>query len=164
MFRHPCPYLHQQNGRIKKKHRAITEFGLSLLAHASMPLRLQWETFSTMTYLLNRLPSVVIENISPFQTLIHQEPNYRDLIVYGSSCYPYIRPYKKHKLSYYTEKCAFLGYSLFHKGYYKCLASSGKLYIVKQVDLMRQIFLLKKVFFLHPLYILYMVMVIQLRS
>lgn len=37
-FRHPCPYLHQQNGRIKRQDKTITEFGLTLLAHVIMPL------------------------------------------------------------------------------------------------------------------------------
>lgn len=33
---HPC--THQQNGKIERKHRHITEMGLTLLANASMPL------------------------------------------------------------------------------------------------------------------------------
>jgi hypothetical protein len=33
-----CPYAHQQNGSAKQKHCHIVEVGLSLLAHASMPL------------------------------------------------------------------------------------------------------------------------------
>lgn len=125
-FRHPCPYLHQQNGRVERKHRAITEFGLALLAHAGMPLCFWWQAFSTAAYLLNRLPSASIGYSSPFQKLFDQEPRYNELRVFGCSCYPYIRPYQKHKLSYHTEKCVFLGYSLAHKGY-KCLSSSGRI-------------------------------------
>jgi hypothetical protein len=34
-----CPYAHQQNGSVERKHRHIVEMGLSLLAHASMPLK-----------------------------------------------------------------------------------------------------------------------------
>jgi histone deacetylase 1/2 len=34
-----CPYAHQQNGSAEHKHRHIVEVGLSLLAHASMPLK-----------------------------------------------------------------------------------------------------------------------------
>lgn len=34
-----CPYAHQQNGAVECKHRHIVEVGLSLLAHASMPLK-----------------------------------------------------------------------------------------------------------------------------
>ncbi|KAL2534481.1 Integrase catalytic domain-containing protein [Abeliophyllum distichum] len=38
-FRHPCPHTSAQNGRIERKHRHITETGLTLLAQAKMPLK-----------------------------------------------------------------------------------------------------------------------------
>ena len=38
-FRHSCAYVHQQNGRSERKHRHVVETGLTLLAHASMPLQ-----------------------------------------------------------------------------------------------------------------------------
>jgi histone deacetylase 1/2 len=34
-----CPHAHQQNGSAEQKHRHIIEIGLSLLAHAVMPLK-----------------------------------------------------------------------------------------------------------------------------
>lgn len=34
-----CPHTHQQNGSAERKHHHIVEVGLSLLAHASMPLK-----------------------------------------------------------------------------------------------------------------------------
>jgi hypothetical protein len=34
-----CPHAHQQNGSAERKHRHIVEVGLSLLAHAHMPLK-----------------------------------------------------------------------------------------------------------------------------
>jgi histone deacetylase 1/2 len=34
-----CPHAHQQNGLAERKHRHIVEVRLSLLAHASMPLK-----------------------------------------------------------------------------------------------------------------------------
>ena len=55
-----CPRAHQQNGSAERKHRHIVEVGLSLLAHASMPLKYWDEAFITATYLINRLPSRVI--------------------------------------------------------------------------------------------------------
>lgn len=42
-----CPHSHQQNGLAECKHRHIVEVGLSLLAHASMPLNFWDEAFST---------------------------------------------------------------------------------------------------------------------
>jgi hypothetical protein len=52
------------------------EVGLSLLAHACMPLKFWDENFSTAAYLINRLPSHVIEFDSPFEKLFHTKPDY----------------------------------------------------------------------------------------
>lgn len=32
IYRHPCLYTHQQNGKIERKHRHIVEMGLVLLS------------------------------------------------------------------------------------------------------------------------------------
>jgi histone deacetylase 1/2 len=55
-----CPHTHQQNDAAERKHRHIVEVGLSLLAHAHMPLKFWDEAFLTATYLINRVPSRII--------------------------------------------------------------------------------------------------------
>jgi histone deacetylase 1/2 len=60
-----CPHAHQQNGSAERKHRHIVEVGLALLANASMPLKFWDEAFFTSTYLINLLPSKVINNETP---------------------------------------------------------------------------------------------------
>ena len=70
-----CPHAHQQNGSAERKHRHIVEVCLSLLAHASMPLKYRDEAFITATYLINRLPSRVIGNSTPLERLYHQKPS-----------------------------------------------------------------------------------------
>jgi len=47
-----CPHAHQQNGAAERKHRHIVEVGLSLLPHASMPLKFWDEAFVSATYLI----------------------------------------------------------------------------------------------------------------
>jgi len=65
-----CPHTHQQNGSAERKHRHIVETGLALLAHAGMPLKFWDEAFLTATYLINRLPTRVIDNLSPMERLL----------------------------------------------------------------------------------------------
>ena len=60
-----CPHAHQQNGSAERKHRHIVEVGLSLLAQASMPLKFWDEAFLAATYLINRVPSKVINHETP---------------------------------------------------------------------------------------------------
>lgn len=135
-----CPHTHQQNGAAERKHRHIVETGLALLAHASMPLKFWDEAFLTATFLINRLPTRVIDNKSPLERLFNISPDYSTLRVFGCACWPHLRPYNKHKLSFRSKECVFLGYSPLHKGY-KCLdLSSGRVYISRDVIFDESIF------------------------
>ena len=75
-FRHPCPHKQQQQGKSERKHHTIVETGLILLVEASMDLKFWWEAFVSTTYLVNRLPTPVIDQLSPFESPYHQKPDY----------------------------------------------------------------------------------------
>lgn len=128
-----CPYAHQQNGSAERKHRHIVEIGISLLAHASMPLKFLDEAFVTATYLINRLPSKVIHNQTPLEHLLKQEPDYSVLCIFGCACWPNLYPYNTRKLQFRSKRCVFLGSSNIHKGF-KCLdIAEGRVYIFRDV-------------------------------
>jgi hypothetical protein len=73
--RFTCPHTHQQNGYVECKHRHIVETGFTLLAHCSAPLTYWAEAFQTACYLINRLPTPILNNESPFQKLFSLRPN-----------------------------------------------------------------------------------------
>ncbi|MDV3200578.1 MAG: transposase family protein, partial [Pigeon pea little leaf phytoplasma] len=100
LHRLSCPYTHQQQGIIEGKHRHITETGLSLLATTAMPLHFWDSTFTTAVYLINRMPTPILQMQTPFEILFHKKPDYSVLRVFGCACYPYLRPYNKHKFDY----------------------------------------------------------------
>jgi len=83
-------------------------------------------------YLINRLPTISFQFAVPFSVFFHKNPDYHFLKTFGCSCFPLLRLYKSHKLDFKSEECLFLGYSHLHKGY-KCLASSGHIFISKDV-------------------------------
>jgi hypothetical protein len=135
-----CPHTHQQNGSAERKYRHIIEVGLSLLSHASMPLKYWDEAFLTATYLINRLPSRVIQGDTPYYRVFKETPNYGFLRTFGCACWPNLRPYNSHKLQFHSKQCIFLGYSTLHKGY-KCLnLSSGRIYTSEMLFLMNKFF------------------------
>ena len=128
-----CPYTHQQNGAIERKHRHIVEVGLSLLAHSNLPMFYWEDAFHTATYIINRLPTPVLQHKSPFEMLYGTLPDYRFMRVFGCACWPNLRPYNKHKLNFRSKTCIFIGYSLCHHGY-KCLdLSTGKIFVSRHV-------------------------------
>ncbi|KAL6333419.1 hypothetical protein AAG906_028604 [Vitis piasezkii] len=108
LFRHPCPHVHQQNGKVERKHRSIVEIGLTLL------------------------PTPILHSKTPYELLFKSSLDFLFLKTFGCVCYPYLRPNKNHKLEYQSTQCTFIGYSLSHKGYL-CLHLSGKVYISRSV-------------------------------
>ena len=131
-FRHPCPHTSAQNGRVECKHRHITETGLTLLAQAHMPTRFWWEAFQIATYLITRLPTIVLQGLNTLEKLSRKKPDYNSLKPFGCACFPCLRPYQTHKFQFHSTKCVFLGYSDSHKGF-KCLNSTGRTYISRHV-------------------------------
>jgi histone deacetylase 1/2 len=128
-----CRHAHQQNGSAERKHHHIVEVGLALLANASMPLKYWDEAFLTVTFLINLLPSKVINLESPAEQFLHVTPNYDALRTFGCACWPNLRPYNTRKLAFRSMRCVFLGYSPLHKGV-KCLdVSTGHVYISRDV-------------------------------
>jgi len=82
--------------------------------------------------LINKLPTASLQFQVPYTVLFNKSPNYNFFRNFGCSCYPFLRPYNKHKLNFRSHECLFLGYSTSHKGY-KCLSPNGKLYVSKDV-------------------------------
>ncbi|RVW27268.1 Retrovirus-related Pol polyprotein from transposon TNT 1-94 [Vitis vinifera] len=131
--RFSCPYNSAQNGRVERKHRHVVETGLALLSHASLPMKYWHYAFQTATFLINRMPSKVLEYDSPYFTLFRRHPDYKSFRVFGCLCYPFIRPYNTHKLQYRSVQCLFLGYSLNHKGFLCLDYATGRVYITPHV-------------------------------
>ena len=133
LFRHPCPYTHQQQRRVEQKHHHIIDLSLTLLAQDAMPLTFWWDACVSSVFIINQLLTKVLANFqSPFKTLFGSKLDYSFFKVFGCSCYSYLRPYNSHKFSFRSTKCLFLGYSPTHKGY-RCLSLSGQIYVAKSI-------------------------------
>ena len=102
-----CLHTHQQNGVVERKHRHVEEIGLALLYHAKVPLQYWDDVFQTTCYLIDRLPTSILKNQSPFEKNFHQAPNYNFLRVFGCSCWPNLRSYNSHKLQPRSTQCVF---------------------------------------------------------
>jgi hypothetical protein len=92
LHRKSCPYTSQQNGLAERKLRHLLETGLTLLAHSGLSNKFWVDAFLTSTYIINQLPTVVLQNISPIQNLFNTPPDYKSLRVFGCKFLPLIRP------------------------------------------------------------------------
>ncbi|KAJ0545685.1 putative RNA-directed DNA polymerase [Helianthus annuus] len=128
------PHTPEQNGVAERRHRHIVETGLSLLHYAHLPLSFWTHAFQTAVYLINRLPTPILDFKSPYSVLFQKNPTYNKLKPFGCLCYPWLRPYAKSKLHPRSEKCIFLGYSP-SKSAYKCYDPKGRrLYHSRHVE------------------------------
>ncbi|KAI3785071.1 hypothetical protein L1987_44183 [Smallanthus sonchifolius] len=62
-----CPHTLQQNGVVEHKHRHLLETARALQFEANLPKRFWGECILTTTYVVNRLPSKVTRNITPYE-------------------------------------------------------------------------------------------------
>ncbi|KAM1666313.1 hypothetical protein ACFX1X_045967 [Malus domestica] len=104
------PQTPEHNGVTERRHRHVVETGLTLLHQASLPLTYWSYAFKTAVYLINRMPTHVLNNISPYKALFGDLPNYIKLRVFGCLCFPWLRPYNSNKLLPRSRPCLFLGY------------------------------------------------------
>ena len=112
-----CPYTPQQNGAAERKNRHLLDVIKTLLLESSFPSTFWVEALSTTVYLINRLPSRVLDFASPYYRIYHHHPNYLDMHTFGCVCFVHLPSHERHKLSAQSVKCAFMGYSISHKGY-----------------------------------------------
>lgn len=61
--------------------------GLNLLTNASILLKFWDEAFRTSVYLINRLPTVNLQCLTPVEALFKVPPQYKFLKVFGCSCF-----------------------------------------------------------------------------
>lgn len=131
--RFTCPHTSHQNGSVERKHRQIVDMRLTLLAQSQLPYSYWDHSFTSTVHLINHLPTSTLPSFSsPFHALYGKVASYTDIKVFGCSCFPLLRPYNKHKFQFRSEEFVYLGLSPLHKGH-KCMSSSGRIYISKDV-------------------------------
>lgn len=118
--------LIKKNGHTEWKHCHVTEMGLYLFVHASLPF--WWDAMQTTIFLINHLPIPIFNQSFPFFLLYEGSPNYSFFRTFDCACFSHLRFYHHTKFQYHTTKCIFLGYNLDYHGS-KCLHPSRKIFV-----------------------------------
>lgn len=83
--------------------------------------------FCSAVYITNHLPTAALNHDVPFLKLYNKILNYEFMRICNCACYPFLRHYNQHKLTFKSQECLFLGsLKLFqHSGSVSCVANLG---------------------------------------
>jgi hypothetical protein len=125
-----CPHPSQQNGMVERKHRHLLDVAHTLLFHMQVPKHFWGDAVLTACHLINRMPSVVLNQESPFSVLYPERtPFSLAPHVFGCVAFVHVLDPSRDKLSPRSCKCIFLGYSRTQKGYC-CYSPESRRYFV----------------------------------
>ncbi|KAL0745399.1 hypothetical protein Bca101_102106 [Brassica carinata] len=126
-----CPYTPQQNGVAERKNRHLMEVARSMMFHTSVPKRLWSDAVISACYLINRIPTKILEDQSPYEVLNRSKPVLDHLRVFGCVCFVLVPGELRNKLEAKSTRAMFIGYSTSQKGY-KCYDSEARRVLVSR--------------------------------
>ena len=129
-----CPNTPQQNGVSERKNRHLLDVARALMYTTNVPYHFWGEAVLTAAYLINRMPSRVLEFQTPCEILLGVYPHTKLITripvkIFG--CSVFVHKQNPSKLQPRSLKCIFLGYSPTQKGY-KCYSPTLKRYFISK--------------------------------
>lgn len=120
LYQTSCVGTPQQNGVAERKNRHLAEVARSLLLTMNVPKHFWGEAVLTAAYLINRMPSSVLQFQTPLSVLpVGSRVSSLPPKIFGCICFVHAPKHPGGKLDPKARKCVFLGYSPTQKGY-KC--------------------------------------------
>ena len=125
-----CVDTPAQNGVAKRKNRHLLETARALLYQMHVPKHFWVDAVSTSCFLINRMPSSVLNWEKPYHIFFPNKPLFPiEPHIFGCTCFVRdVRP-QVSKLDHKSLKCIFLGYSRVQKEY-RCYCPSLRRYLV----------------------------------
>ena len=125
-----CVDTPAQNGVAERKNKHLLETARALLFQMHVPKHFWANTASTACFLINWMPSSVLNWDTPYHILFPNKHLFPiELQIFGCTCFVRdVRP-QVSKLYHKSLKCIFLGYSRVHKGY-RCYCLCLRRYLV----------------------------------
>lgn len=112
-----CVNRPQQNARVERKHKHILEVARALKFQSGLPVSYWGDFVMTAVFIINRLPTPLLKNKSPFEVLYDKPVDYDELRTFGCLVMAPNHTHNVDKLIARAVPCVFIGYPPGQKGY-----------------------------------------------
>lgn len=135
-----CVYTPQQIGVVERKHKHLLQVARSLMFQPKMPKKFWGDSILGATYIINRLPSAVIEGKTPFEMLNGHKPDYTRLKIFGCLCFATNTQPHKDKFAERALECVFIGYIKGEKAYKVYDLNTHKIHVSRDVQFYENVY------------------------
>jgi len=135
-----CVGTPQQNSVVERKHQHVLNVTRSLLFQSNLPKSYWSYAVNHVVHLINRMPSAILKDKSPYGMLYQKPPTYLDLKTFGCLSFAYTFDVNRSKLDPRARKCVFIGFKNGIKGYILLDLKTREIFISRNVLFYETIF------------------------
>ena len=112
----------------------------ALRFQANLPIYFWGESVLNAAHLINRTPTPLLQNKSPYEILFNTSPSYNTIRTFGCLCFAQNQKTKGDKFASRSRKCVFMGYPFGQKGWKLFDLDSKQFFVSRDVKFFEDVF------------------------